>query len=133
MVSGQMNIAANGGGAARGQWTEGSLANQGSHLIDLILWFMGDPVRVYGETAVLNHDIETEDVGMALLTFPGEQENHRARPLSLKTLFQREVRKKGGILLILPSMVKCAFLSVKIGLPRWIIPSTMLLKIWSRH
>jgi predicted dehydrogenase len=30
---------------------------------------MGDPVKVYGETAILNHDIETEDVGMALLNY----------------------------------------------------------------
>lgn len=56
----------------RGTWAMdggGSLANQGSHLIDLLLWFMGEPVRVYGETAVMNHEIETEDLGMALLNF----------------------------------------------------------------
>lgn len=56
----------------RGTWAMdggGSLANQGSHLIDLLLWFMGEPVRVYGETAVMNHQIETEDLGMALLNF----------------------------------------------------------------
>ena len=61
------------GGGWRGTWKMdggGSLANQGSHLIDLLLWFMGDPDRVYGEAAVLNHDIETEDVGMAILRFP---------------------------------------------------------------
>ncbi|MSR83306.1 MAG: Gfo/Idh/MocA family oxidoreductase [Candidatus Latescibacteria bacterium] len=56
----------------RGTWAMdggGSLANQGSHLIDLLLWFMGEPVRVYGETAIMNHQIETEDLGMALLNF----------------------------------------------------------------
>jgi UDP-N-acetyl-2-amino-2-deoxyglucuronate dehydrogenase len=61
------------GGGWRGTWKMdggGSLANQGSHLIDLLLWFMGDPERVYGEAAVLNHDIETEDVGMAILRYP---------------------------------------------------------------
>ena len=30
----------------------GSLANQGSHLIDLLLWFMGEPERLYAETAI---------------------------------------------------------------------------------
>jgi predicted dehydrogenase len=61
------------GGGWRGTWKMdggGSLVNQGSHLIDLLLWFMGDPERVYGEAAVLNHDIETEDVGMAILRYP---------------------------------------------------------------
>jgi predicted dehydrogenase len=60
------------GNGWRGTWAMdggGSLANQGSHLVDLLLWFMGDPVKVYGETAILNHDIETEDVGMALLNY----------------------------------------------------------------
>ena len=47
----------------------GSLANPGSHLIDLLLCFMGEPVRVYWETAVMNHEIETEDVGQAILNF----------------------------------------------------------------
>lgn len=60
------------GNGWRGTWKMdggGSLANQGSHLIDLLLWFMGDPVHVYGDTAVLNHDIETEDIGMAILRY----------------------------------------------------------------
>ena len=60
------------GNGWRGTWAMdggGSLANQGSHLIDLLLWFMGEPVRVYAETAIMNHQIETEDLGMALLNF----------------------------------------------------------------
>jgi UDP-N-acetyl-2-amino-2-deoxyglucuronate dehydrogenase len=60
------------GNGWRGTWAMdggGSLANQGSHLIDLLLWFMGEPVKVYGETAIMDHDIETEDIGMALLNF----------------------------------------------------------------
>ena len=48
----------------------GSLANQGSHLIDLLLWFIGAcPRRSIGETAIMNHDIETEDIGQAILNF----------------------------------------------------------------
>ena len=60
------------GNGWRGTWAMdggGSLANQGSHLLDLLLWFMGDPVRVYAETAIMGHDIETEDIGMAILNF----------------------------------------------------------------
>ena len=92
-------------GGWRGTWSMdggGSLANQGSHLIDLILWFMGDPIRVYGETAVLNHDIETEDVGMALLTFPGGAKGAIVGTTTFpeNTYFSAEVHgKKGGILL----------------------------------
>ncbi|MDP6700776.1 MAG: Gfo/Idh/MocA family oxidoreductase, partial [Candidatus Latescibacteria bacterium] len=59
-------------GGWRGTWAMdggGSLANQGSHLIDLLLWFMGTPTRVYGETAIMNHEIETEDIGQAILNF----------------------------------------------------------------
>ena len=47
----------------------GSLANQGAHLLDLISWFMGDYQSVYGETAIMNHDIETEDIGLAIVNF----------------------------------------------------------------
>ena len=56
----------------RGTWAMdggGSLANQGSHLLDLLLWFMGDPVKIYAETAIMNHDIETEDIGQVILNF----------------------------------------------------------------
>ena len=47
----------------------GSLANQGAHLLDVISWFMGDFESVYGEMAVMNHDIETEDIGLAIVRF----------------------------------------------------------------
>lgn len=56
----------------RGSWEMdggGSLANQGAHLLDMLLWFMGDVVRVYAETALMQHDIETEDLGMVILNF----------------------------------------------------------------
>jgi UDP-N-acetyl-2-amino-2-deoxyglucuronate dehydrogenase len=60
------------GGGWRGTWKMdggGSLANQGAHLVDILLWFMGDAQRVYGETAVMNHNIETEDIGLAIVNF----------------------------------------------------------------
>jgi predicted dehydrogenase len=59
-------------GGWRGTWAMdggGALANQGAHLLDLLLWFMGDPAQVYAESAILDHQIETEDVGMAILNF----------------------------------------------------------------
>ncbi len=58
----------------RGTWAMdggGSLANQGAHLLDVLSWFMGDPVRVYGEAAIVAHDIETEDIGLAIVNFEG--------------------------------------------------------------
>ncbi|MDE0301210.1 MAG: Gfo/Idh/MocA family oxidoreductase [Candidatus Poribacteria bacterium] len=59
-------------GSWRGTWKMdggGSLANQGAHLLDVISWFMGDFESVYGETAIMNHDIETEDIGLAIVRF----------------------------------------------------------------
>ena len=60
------------GNGWRGTWKMdggGSLANQGAHLLDLISWFMGDYQSVYVETAIMNHDIETEDLGLAIVNF----------------------------------------------------------------
>ncbi len=59
-------------GGWRGTWKMdggGSLANQGAHLLDVLCWFMGDAVSVYGETAIMNHEIETEDIGLAIVNF----------------------------------------------------------------
>ncbi len=59
-------------GGWRGTWKMdggGSLANQGAHLLDVLCWFMGDAVSVYGEMAVMNHEIETEDIGLAIVNF----------------------------------------------------------------
>lgn len=59
-------------GSWRGTWKMdggGSLANQGAHLLDVISWFMGDFESVYGEMAIMNHDIETEDIGLAIVRF----------------------------------------------------------------
>ena len=59
-------------GGWRGTWKMdggGSLANQGAHLLDVISWFMGDFQSVYGEMAIMNHDIETEDIGLAIVRF----------------------------------------------------------------
>ena len=47
----------------------GSAANQGVHYIDLLLWFVGPVADVYGRSGTLGHDIATEDISVAMLTF----------------------------------------------------------------
>ena len=44
--------------------------NQGVHAVDLLVWFLGRPVEVYGQTALLAHDrVEVEDVAVATVRF----------------------------------------------------------------
>jgi len=47
----------------------GALINQGVHTIDLLLWLLGDVVRVQARTATLLHKIEAEDTAVAILEF----------------------------------------------------------------
>ncbi|MCG3179297.1 MAG: Inositol 2-dehydrogenase/D-chiro-inositol 3-dehydrogenase [Phycisphaerae bacterium] len=59
-------------GGWRGTWRYdggGAFMNQGIHFIDLLVWFMGRPVAVLGRCATTLFPIETEDVGMAIVTF----------------------------------------------------------------
>ncbi|MGI5817548.1 MAG: Gfo/Idh/MocA family protein [Armatimonadota bacterium] len=49
----------------------GALINQSIHYIDLLVWFMGRVEQVYGFADALVHDIETEDIGSAVLRFEG--------------------------------------------------------------
>ena len=56
----------------RGRWAldgGGALMNQGVHTVDLLLWLLGDVVRVQARTATMLHSIETEDTALALLEF----------------------------------------------------------------
>ena len=58
----------------RGTWAldgGGALMNQGIHLVDLLVWWMGDPVAVQAQAATVAHDIEVEDVVSATFQFPG--------------------------------------------------------------
>lgn len=58
--------------AWRGTWAldgGGVLMNQGIHLLDLLLWFMGDPVDVRAVAGTLRWDIEVEDTLAAILRF----------------------------------------------------------------
>jgi predicted dehydrogenase len=47
----------------------GALINQGVHTVDLLLWLLGDVVRVQARTGTLLHKIEAEDTVAAILEF----------------------------------------------------------------
>jgi predicted dehydrogenase len=56
----------------RGTWAldgGGVLMNQGIHLVDLLVWFMGDPTQVQAYADTLHRDIEVEDTLAATLHF----------------------------------------------------------------
>lgn len=58
--------------AWRGTWAldgGGVLMNQGIHLIDLLVWYMGDPVEMLASGGTLRRDIEVEDTIAATLRF----------------------------------------------------------------
>lgn len=61
------------GGKWKGTWKldgGGALMNQSIHMIDLLLYFLGNVKSVSGKCrTLLHHDIETEDVGVAHLEF----------------------------------------------------------------
>jgi predicted dehydrogenase len=59
-------------GAWRGTWAldgGGALMNQGVHYTDLLRWTMGEVTSVTAVCATQLHDIEVEDVALALLRF----------------------------------------------------------------
>lgn len=49
----------------------GALINQAIHSIDLLQWLVGPIVQVTGHVATAAHEIETEDVGVAVLRTAG--------------------------------------------------------------
>ena len=56
----------------RGTWAldgGGVLMNQGIHLVDQLVWNLGDPVEVTAHAATLQHRIEVEDTVAATLRF----------------------------------------------------------------
>ncbi|MEO7911028.1 MAG: Gfo/Idh/MocA family oxidoreductase [Roseiflexaceae bacterium] len=56
----------------RGTWAldgGGALINQGIHLVDLLLWLIGDAAEVRATAATLTHAIEVEDCVTATLRF----------------------------------------------------------------
>ena len=55
--------------ATRDKEGGGALINQAIHSIDLLQWLMGPAVEVIGRTATAFHQIETEDLGVAIVRF----------------------------------------------------------------
>lgn len=58
--------------AWRGTWAldgGGILMNQGIHILDLLLWYMGEPVDVSAFAGTRFRDIEVEDVASAVVRF----------------------------------------------------------------
>jgi len=57
--------------AWRGTWAYdgGVFSNQASHHIDLLEWFLGEPVSVVAKSRTALVDIEAEDTGVAIVTF----------------------------------------------------------------
>lgn len=57
--------------AWRGTWAEdgGVFANQASHHVDLLEWFLGEPETVYATARKALANIETEDTGVAVIRF----------------------------------------------------------------
>jgi UDP-N-acetyl-2-amino-2-deoxyglucuronate dehydrogenase len=55
----------------RGTWAQdgGVLANQASHHVDMLSWFMGDVEAVHARATTALVDIETEDTAVATLRF----------------------------------------------------------------
>ncbi|MFD1707822.1 Gfo/Idh/MocA family protein [Siminovitchia sediminis] len=55
----------------KGTWEHdgGMLVNQGVHLIDLLIWYLGDVQSVYGEMVSRAHEKETEDAACGILSF----------------------------------------------------------------
>jgi UDP-N-acetyl-2-amino-2-deoxyglucuronate dehydrogenase len=51
------------------RWDGGVLTNQASHHIDLLQWFLGEPVSVYATSRTALVDIETEDTAAAIIQF----------------------------------------------------------------
>jgi predicted dehydrogenase len=60
--------------AWRGTWAldgGGVLMNQGIHQVDLLAWYMGDPVSVQAHALTLQRQVEVEDTLCASLRFAG--------------------------------------------------------------
>jgi UDP-N-acetyl-2-amino-2-deoxyglucuronate dehydrogenase len=56
----------------RGTWAldgGGAVMNQGIHTLDLLLWLLGDVVRIQAATQTALHAIEVEDTAVAVLEF----------------------------------------------------------------
>ncbi|MCM3761876.1 Gfo/Idh/MocA family oxidoreductase [Alkalihalobacillus oceani] len=55
----------------RGTWDQdgGMLVNQGIHLVDLMLWYMGEAQEIFGDLHKVNQRKETEDIALGMIKF----------------------------------------------------------------
>jgi predicted dehydrogenase len=59
-------------GGWRGTWAMdggGAMMNQSVHTVDLMQWLMGPVKSVFAKAGTFNHNIETEDTAVAVVTF----------------------------------------------------------------
>ena len=67
----------------RGTWEQecgGATINHAIHHIDAFLWLMGEPEWVIAEMGAVDHDIEVEDLSMAIVRFRnGARTDHQHR------------------------------------------------------
>ncbi|MDG5473645.1 Gfo/Idh/MocA family oxidoreductase [Jeotgalibacillus sp. ET6] len=58
----------------RGSWDQdgGMLINQGIHMVDLLIWLLGDVQSVYGDVASVHSHKETEDLAAGILHFTNQ-------------------------------------------------------------
>lgn len=68
----------------------GTLTTQTTHLIDLMQWLAGPAVRAFGKTKTAFHDIETEDLANAIVTF----ENGALGVITSSTCFQPPLKSR---------------------------------------
>lgn len=58
----------------KGTWSKdgGMLVNQGIHLVDLLVWLLGDVHSVYGDIATKVKNKETEDIAIGMVSFKNQ-------------------------------------------------------------
>jgi UDP-N-acetyl-2-amino-2-deoxyglucuronate dehydrogenase len=93
----------------RGTYAEdgGALMNQGIHQIDQLVWFGGKLKSVFGKTATLTHQMEAEDLGLAIVTFENGGYGSIMASTSLSPGFAGTIHifgEKGSILIEGPSI-----------------------------
>jgi predicted dehydrogenase len=84
-------------GGWRGTWAldgGGSLANQGIHAVDLLVWLCGTPRVLSARAGVVAHRIETEDLTVALVELPN------GRPAVLTTTTCDHLDNEFGVAIV---------------------------------
>ncbi|MFD2115738.1 Gfo/Idh/MocA family protein [Paenibacillus yanchengensis] len=75
----------------------GALMNQGIHSVDLLLWFAGSVQSVMGEIATQTHQMEAEDMGLAIVKFEGGTLGTIMASTSIQPGFQATMHLYGSL------------------------------------